>query len=239
MARADKPERAPTRQAANRLLGFGRQIVSTAPRLAVAAVAGAVCCVALEITSLAFLAPLLALANSDGVVDRAPLGGLFNPIAARLGFDGLLCGYVLVLGLLSTVIQHSGVVYRRSAYAFVGQLRRRLLAGLLRARWTFVTGMKSAEVTHALTTATVYLLIGAQQSWQLLSGCLVIAVYAAVCLVWSPQITLLAGLGLVLPLLLGAARRNASVPSRSWLTGSVSADAASATAWSRPCSTCS
>ncbi|MDB5974645.1 MAG: multidrug transporter [Nevskia sp.] len=207
---ADKSGQGGTGQAAHRLLDFGRQILAAAPRLTMAAVVGMVCCIVLELAALLLLTPLLAQAHNDGAAARAPLAGLFDPIAARLGFDGLLCGYVVVLGLLSVVLQYSGIVHRRIAYAFVGRLRCDLLAGLLRARWTFVSGLKSAEVTHALTTATVYLVIGAQQFWQLLSGCLVIAVYTAVCAAWSPQITLLAGLGLALPLWLGAMRRDAS-----------------------------
>jgi ATP-binding cassette subfamily C protein len=170
---------------------------------------------AIEIAALALLAPLLSLARGEGSAGHAPLARLFDPLVARLGFNGLLCGYVLLLGLLSAVAQYSGITHRRIAYAFAGLLRRRLLGGLLHARWSFVSGLKTAELSHALITAAVYLVIGAQQFWQLLSGGLVICVYAVVCAVWAPQITLLAGLGMTLPLLLGAVLRRTSGRMRS------------------------
>ncbi|MDB5973367.1 MAG: transporter ATP-binding protein [Nevskia sp.] len=198
----------------NSLRGFGCGVVFSSTRLSGIAALALICCVVLEATSLAFLTPLLAMARNGADLGSAPLAGWCGPLAAGLGFNGLLCAYVVVLGLLSALIQYSGVVHRRIAYAYVGGLRRRLLAGLLGARWSFVSGLKSAEMTYVLTTATGALLAGAQQFWQLLSDGLVILVYTTICAVWSPQITLLAALGLVLPLWLGALRKPASGEAR-------------------------
>jgi ATP-binding cassette, subfamily C, bacterial len=93
--------------------------------------------------------------------------------------------------------------------SFVRSLRRRLFHAVLRARWLFVSGQRSSDLLHTLTSQVSRVGYAADHLLPLATQCLVIAVYLLFAFTVSPTMTLLvftAGVGLLL-LLRSEARR--------------------------------
>jgi ATP-binding cassette subfamily C protein len=121
-------------------------------------VVGLTLCVGfLEGVGIVLLLPLLALAGLDGA-GGAPgtftkaLSDLFGRLGLDMTLGTVLVVYVALCAIRELVAHRQQVSSVRLRSDFVAHVRKRLFTAVMRTRWRFHSRLRSADVTHGLTT---------------------------------------------------------------------------------------
>lgn len=127
--------------------------------------------------------------------DLADLTGGFTTLEAALGL------YVAVVVMAASTIAARGVLVSRLRFAFVDDLRSRLHAALIAARWQVARRHRSADVMHVLGVEVARTGEGVHFLLRMIGWGLELPVVLAVVLALSPPLT---GLALICAAVIGA-----------------------------------
>ena len=168
----------------------------------------------LEAAGLLLLMPLVELLGLGEVRAAAGLSSVWRNIFSALGvtpvFELVLCSFVgllVVQAVLRRVADHHNA---RIEAAYTADLRDRLYAALVDARWLAFTRLRAADLTRALTQEVDNAGFAAQQGVALAGTAGLALVHLAVALMVSPPLTAMAlGCGVVVAVALRPLNRRA------------------------------
>lgn len=169
---------------------------------------------ALEAAGLLLLMPLVELLGLGHVQSATALAGVWRKCFAALGltpgFELVLCTFVGLLVLQAVVRRWSDHHNARMEAGYTADLRDRLYAALVNARWLAFTRLRSADLTRALTQDVDHAGFAAQQGVALAGLVGLALVHLTVALLLSPPLTALAlGCGVAVALVLRPLNRRA------------------------------
>lgn len=194
------------------LPGFARYAWARLPRQLFGVVVLLLLASATEGVSLLLIVPILSLINptdASGVlhVPTAKLSGLLGPsLSLDLGF--VLVLFVVAVTLRALLMRHKDIATAVFLYDLVNQLRDEVFRAIAGARWAHLVRVRGSDINHALTADIDRVQLAAANMLQLLQTGIVIAVYAAVALILSPGLAVVASvIGVAVLVLLRPIRR--------------------------------
>ncbi len=147
---------------------------------------------------LALLLPTLQAAGMDlrgqGRADRLARAAwrTLGAVGLRPGFFGLLAVYVIVAAARAVLERNRGVAVWTAQQSFADELRQRLYAAIVGARWRFLARSRTTDFLHALT-AEIERVGAAVASALTLAGEIALsAVYLGAAIALAPAITAIA-----------------------------------------------
>ncbi|WP_375203488.1 ABC transporter ATP-binding protein [Hyphococcus sp.] len=159
--------------------------------------------------SIALLIPLIGLINTDANTIDFTIPG--TGAAISIGLGAFLMVFVAVITLRALLVHASALANARLVQDYVKNIRLRLFDGVVHAKWSYLSGVRNADLYHALTADIDRIQTSVTVLMELIKSAILIAIYLILSLLISWRLTLVSALiGAILILVLRPLRRRAS-----------------------------
>lgn len=145
---------------------------------------------------LLMIVPLLGAAGISAVGEdpvsggiTAFLGSLFAKLGLSLNLFSVLAAYVLIISTFAILKRFQTVLDVSLQQGFVLHLRNRLYGALTYARWLFMVGRKSSDITHCLTSDIQRVGAGTRYFLQFLSQTMIVLFHIGAAFLLSVPLT--------------------------------------------------
>jgi ATP-binding cassette subfamily C protein len=173
---------------------------------------------------LLMIAPLLHTLGLSGPGETGAAGGVtrviagvFTALGIPLKLAPVLTVYVLIISLFAVLKRYQAVLDMVLQQGFINYLRARLYGALTYAKWLFIVGRKSSDITHTLTADIQRVGTGTQSFLRFFNQVVLVLFHIGAAFLLSVPLTAATlGFGALLMLLLRPLNRQAQASGESF-----------------------
>lgn len=171
--------------------------------------------------SIALLIPFIGLINTaDETIELSPPAGLSDGESLSIGLGAFLFAFLAIIVIRAALVHVSALASARLVQDYVNNIRMRLFDSIIHAKWSYLSGLRNADLYHAMTADIDRIQATVTVIMELIKSSILILIYLSLSLLISWRLTLAAAvIGTVLILALRPLRRRASQHGETYTSG--------------------
>lgn len=171
--------------------------------------------------SIALLIPFIGLINTaDETIDLSPPAGLSGGESFSIGLGVFLLAFLAIIVIRAALVHISALTSARLVQDYVKNIRMRLFDSIIHAKWSYLSGLRNADLYHAMTADIDRIQATVTVIMELIKSSILILIYLSLSLLISWRLTLAAAvIGTLLILALRPLRRRASQHGETYTSG--------------------
>ncbi|WP_375206974.1 ABC transporter ATP-binding protein [Hyphococcus sp.] len=171
--------------------------------------------------SIALLIPFIGLINTaDETIDLSPPAGLSGGESFSIGLGVFLLAFLAIIVIRAALVHVSALASARLVQDYVKNIRMRLFDSIIHAKWSYLSGLRNADLYHAMTADIDRIQATVTVIMELIKSSILILIYLSLSLLISWRLTLAAAaIGTLLILALRPLRRRASQHGETYTSG--------------------